>query len=112
MMTNEVQEVKIDTLNKTAMKIILHAGDARLLIMESLDQAAVKDFRKAEKSLEEAHEKIKLAHQSQTEVIQKDASGDIFPHSLLFAHAQDTLMTIYSEYNIASKLLEIIQSIC
>ena len=39
-----------------------------------------------------------------------DARGEEREYSLLFAHAQDTLMTIYSEINIAKQLLKIFKS--
>ena len=45
--------------------------------------------------------------QVQTDAIQGETRGDEAEYSLLFAHAQDTLMTIYSEINIAKQLLKI-----
>jgi PTS system cellobiose-specific IIA component len=108
---NEVIEEKLEELNKKAMEIIVHAGDARHLIMDALDLMAEKDKEAVLEKLEEAHEEIKLAHKAQTGIVQKDVSGDKFPHSYLFAHAQDTLMTVYSEYNIAKKLVNIVNSI-
>ena len=42
--------------------------------------------------------------------IQGETRGEESEYSLLFAHAQDTLMTIYSEINIAKQLLKIFKS--
>jgi len=56
--------------------------------------------------MEEAQECIRLAHVSQTEVIQNETRGKSYEPCLLFAHAQDTLMTIMSEYNLAKQLIE------
>ena len=47
------------------------------------------------------------AHQIQTDRIQEEAAGKGPGYSLLFTHAQDTLMTIYSELNITKKLLKV-----
>ena len=46
----------------------------------------------------------------QTDAIQGETRGEESEYSLLFAHAQDTLMTIYSEINIAKQLLKIFKS--
>ena len=51
------------------------------------------------------------AHRAQTNIIQGEASGEKRAHSLLFAHAQDTLMTIFSELNITMSLVGIVKSI-
>ena len=65
------------------------------------------DFETAEVKLKEAQTKITEAHKVQTDAIQGETRGDESEYSLLFAHAQDTLMTIYSEINIAKQLLKI-----
>lgn len=100
-----------EELNNISMQIILHAGDARLEITNALKLMEDNQFEEAQEKLKAAKAKIVLAHKSQTETIQKEASGEHQDFSLLFAHAQDTLMTINSEYNIASRLLPILEKI-
>ena len=51
-----------------------------------------------------------MAPQVQTDAIQSETRGETCEYSLLFAHAQDTLMTIYSEINIAKQLIKIFES--
>lgn len=92
---------------KSAMEIILNAGDARVLCKEALDAIAVSDINLANLKLKQAQEKITLAHKVQTDAIQAETNGEKSEYSLLFAHAQDTLMTIYSEINIAKQLIKI-----
>lgn len=94
-----------------AMQIILHAGDARLKITESLSQAKKFEFEESSKLMEEAEKAITLAHKAQTEIIQNEASGEEYPFSLLFAHAQDTLMTINSEVRMAKEMIDILKII-
>lgn len=106
-MENMEHEEMMEEMNKSAMDIIVHAGDARLLIMEALDTLAEDNFEQANLKLNESHDEIKLGHKTQTTVVQKDVSGETVPHSLLFAHAQDTLMTVYTEYNLAVKLVKL-----
>ncbi|MGL5687066.1 MAG: PTS lactose/cellobiose transporter subunit IIA [Vagococcus fluvialis] len=96
-----------EKINEISMTIILHAGDARKIIMDALTEIGEADFEAAEKKLVEAKKEINLAHRAQTDTIQEEAGGSKQSFSLLFAHAQDTLMTISSEWNIAKKMIEI-----
>lgn len=95
---------------KSSMAIILHAGDARLQVKLALDAIASQDFDKAKSCMEKANEEIRLAHRVQTDAIQGEAQGIKSEYSLLFAHAQDTLMTIYSEINIAKQMISIFEN--
>ena len=92
---------------ESAMGIILHAGDARVLCKEALECLASSNFEKAELKMKEANKKITEAHKIQTNSIQEETRGKPSEYSLLFAHAQDTLMTIYSELNISKQLVNI-----
>lgn len=95
---------------ETSMAIILAAGDARLKCKEALDAIAAFDIDKAKVCLKEAQKSITKAHQVQTDAIQEETRGIKSEYSVLFAHAQDTLMTIYSEINIAKQLVKIFES--
>jgi cellobiose PTS system EIIA component len=106
---NEIN-VKEEML-QTAMKIIISAGDARNLIKEALDAIAAQQFDLAGKKMDQAKNFIRIAHESQTEMIQSEARGEKMEYSILFSHAQDTLMTISSEYNIASQMMKIFLSL-
>ena len=88
-----------------AMQIVIHAGDARDLIMEALDHAAEGLYDQAEDKLKEAREELRQAHIFQTEVVQSEAGGKKYEYSLLFTHAQDTVMTICTEMNLAKKII-------
>lgn len=99
-----------ESVVQSAMSIILNAGDARVACKEALDAMAVFDYETAEEKMKVAHEKITAAHKVQTDAIQDETRGEESEYSLLFAHAQDTLMTIYSEINIAKQLLKIFKS--
>ena len=90
---------------QSAMSIILNAGDARVACKEALDAIATGNFDEAEEKMKVAHEKITAAH-----AIQGETRGESSEYSLLFAHAQDTLMTIYSEINIAKQLIKIFRN--
>ena len=105
-----MSEETID-LNRVAMEVILNAGDGRNCVEKALDCMASFDFEGAEQQLAEADEKILTAHRAQTDAIQRQAAGEDVEYSLLFTHAQDTLMTISSEFRIAKKLLPILRAL-
>lgn len=100
-----------NVLVSAAMQIILHAGDARLKVTEALREAKAFDFEKAAEAMKEAEKEITLAHNAQTEIIQNEASGISYGFSLLFVHAQDTLMTINSEVRLGKEMIDILKII-
>lgn len=95
---------------QNAMQIILHAGEARKLCMDALKNIEINEFDAAKENMRLANDKIVIAHRVQTNCIQKETEGEAGEYSVLFAHAQDTLMTVYSEINLAKRLLNIFES--
>jgi len=69
-------------------------------------QVIAQEAEEAEAKLKEAKDSITEAHNGQTEVIQAEMRGEETKISLLFIHAQDTIMTITSEINMATEMLE------
>lgn len=90
---------------QSAMEIILHAGDARVACREAMEELAKFDIEAARAKMETAHQEITEAHRVQTDAIQGEVRGESKGYSLLFIHAQDTLMTINSEINITKQLI-------
>ncbi len=95
---------------KAAMDIILQSGDARLFCKKSLEEVSKFKIKEAKKEIIKAQEKITKAHKIQTNEIQEEMQGIESEYSLLFAHAQDTLMTVYSEINITKEIIKIFES--
>ena len=100
----------VDKVTQDAMQIILHAGDARVEVKRAYELVAAGDVAGAREALAAADEKIVAAHHIQTEDIQAAIRGEKQDYSLLFAHAQDTLMTIYSEIIVAKQLVNVFDS--
>jgi PTS system cellobiose-specific IIA component len=98
-----------DEMNAVAMDIIMQAGDARLCVSEALKAAAAGNYTEMDKSLSEAKQKIAGAHGRQTQIIQGEGEGNSREHTLLFIHAQDTLMTVYSEMNLVRQLKSVFE---
>ena len=94
-------------INSIAMEVIMDAGDGREKIDLALEEMAKGEFARAEALLEEAEKFILNAHNAQTDVIQGQVSGEKVEYSLLFVHAQDTIMTITTELRMAQKMMPI-----
>lgn len=99
-----------ETTVENAMQIIMHAGDARNCCQAALKAIAEGNMAGAQEHLKEADAKIAEAHHIQTDCIQGAIAGEDFEYNVLFAHAQDTLMTIYSEIMIAKQMCNIFAS--
>ena len=103
-----MSEAKKD-LNMIAMEVIMNAGDGRDKVDEALAAMAEGRLEQADALLREAEQLIAKAHNAQTEVVQSQVSGEDTEYSLLFVHAQDTVMTITTELRMAQKLLPIVK---
>lgn len=90
----------------SSMTMISQSGDGRDIIQKALEHACINEMENADSCLEEAFEKLKIAHREQTKVLQS-AMNEENEESvrLLFSHAQDTLMTINSEYQMAKQIV-------
>lgn len=99
-----------DKLVNAAMEIILNAGDARLHIAEAIGAMAENHFELASEKLKLAQKEMSKAHGIQTDMIQGEARGEKLDYSLLFSHAQDTLMTINSELNLTKQMYKVFEA--
>ena len=108
-MTDE--EKKEYIINK-AMEIIMNSGDARNFAAQARDEINNGNYEKAAELLKEADKVQTAAQVTQTEMIQGDIRGgdEAMQYSVLFAHAQDTLMTIQVEINMTKAMLKMAQS--
>lgn len=93
-------------MEEIIMNIILNAGDARSKSLVALKRARQGEFAEAKKLLKEAGESVTLAHRSQTELIQKEVSGEKQEVSLLMVHAQDHLMTALAIKDMVTELVD------
>jgi len=98
-------------INVVAMEVIINAGDGREYINQAMEKMAECDFAEAQSLLERAQEKITKAHNAQTEVIQSQAAGENVEYSLLFIHAQDTIMTIDTQLRITKGMLPVFKNL-
>ena len=100
-----------EALNEHAMQIILYAGEARNYINMALDALYECNEEEYEEKIKEARKASLAAHAEQTKVLQETIENQDMRLTILFTHAQDTLMTVMSEMNTAKHLAKIINMI-
>ena len=100
---------ELDQVSAEAMQIIMSAGDARVSCNDALKAIAEGNVESARELIKKAEGQIAEAHHVQTDAIQGSFGGETQAYSLLFAHAQDTLMTVYSEIHMTKQLLLIFE---
>ena len=100
-----------DTLVEASTQILIHSGDARKETYRALEAMEACDLARARAHLDAADEHIRQAHAEHTGIIQLEAGGRTLPSAALFSHAQDTLMTTYSELRLTRRLLPVFRTL-
>ena len=108
-MVDMTEEEKAEYIQGKAMEIIMNAGDARDFAAQAMNAIAKGNLDEAKALLKEADKVQSAAHNVQTEMIQGDIRGgeEKMGYYVLFAHAQDTLMSIQVEINMTKSMLKI-----
>ena len=108
-MVGMTEEKKAEYIQGKAMEIIMNAGDARDFAAQAMNAIAKGNLDEAKALLKEADKVQSAAHNVQTEMIQGDIRGgeEKMGYYVLFAHAQDTLMSIQVEINMTKSMLKI-----
>lgn len=94
-------------LVEVIFEIINYGGDAKGLAYEAMEAAEQGDFEKAEGLLKKADESLVKAHHIQTDLIQKEASGEHLEVNVIFVHAQDHLMSAAEVRTLAESFIRI-----
>lgn len=103
-----MDKTTIEQLNSAAMQIVLHAGDCRNLLNEAInDLLDDKSEEEVKEKITQAKKEITKAHVIQTDMIQSSINEEELQTTLLFTHAQDTLMTINSEVNLVQSMIRL-----
>ena len=96
-----------EKLVQVAMNVIMHAGDARDYIRKAGTKLSALDLDGVEELLKKASAELVEAHKAQTSVLQNEAEGDSVPMTVLFSHAQDTLMNTILAETLLSEIIEL-----
>ncbi len=94
-------------LESISMQLLVNSGDAKSLAMEAIASAKEGEIAKARESIEKAGHCLTEAHRFQTEIIQKEAAGEIEKVTVLLAHAQDHLMSAITVIDMAKEFIDL-----
>lgn len=100
----------MDNLTEVIMELIVNGGNARSLAMKAIYAAKKGQFEEAGGQLEECNEYLLKAHQAQTQLLTKEASGEKIGTSLLMIHAQDHLMNAITVKDMATEFVDVYQN--
>ena len=96
-----------DQMTETSFQIILYAGNGKSNAMEAIQEAKAGNFDEAEKMITEPNNELNKAHEFQTGLIQREASGELNHVSVLLVHSQDHLMTSMTVRDLAIEIIEL-----
>ena len=87
---------------EVCFQIIMYAGNARSMAMESISLA-----KEAKELLAEARAEVNKAHHFQTNLIQAEANGSKNEISVLLIHSQDHLMNGMTVLDMAEEFINL-----
>ncbi|MED2941272.1 PTS lactose/cellobiose transporter subunit IIA [Bacillus swezeyi] len=95
------------TGEQVCFQLILHSGNARSKVIQSLREYRAGSVQKAEELLVQAEEDLRQSHDIHFQMIQKEAGGEKNDFSLLLMHAEDHLMSTLTMKELVCELLGI-----
>lgn len=102
---------EMDEEYQIAFELIAVSGDSKAESMEAIEAASEYRFEEARRHLEAADEKMIEAHHIQTDMLQKEASGQKANVNIILVHAQDHLTTAIVMRDQAEVILRLYQTI-
>ena len=93
------------------MNLIVDAGSAKSYAMDAIRLAKEGDFSGAKEALEMANSELSRVHNTQTDLIQRAAKGEVIEINLFMVHAQDHIMTAMLAKDLAAEIVELHEKI-
>lgn len=105
-------EINLEELTSEQInfQLILHSGNARSKVIQSLREYREGNVDEAENLLSQAEEDLNHAHGIHFKMVQKEAQGEKVEFSMLFMHAEDHLMSTLTMKELVIELLEIFKA--
>lgn len=89
------------------MGLIMYGGEAKGYAVQAIQAAKKQDFEEADRFLAEATKSLNVAHNSQTDLLAKEAGGQNMELTLLMVHGQDHLMTALTFIDLAKEFVDV-----
>ena len=94
-----------------AMGLIGNGGNAKCLAFEAIRLAKKGDIEGAREKLKESDKSLLEAHNSQTNMLTKEAQGDHMHVTLLVVHSQDHLMNAITFRDLAGEMVDLYEKL-
>ncbi|MCY8317143.1 PTS lactose/cellobiose transporter subunit IIA [Bacillus vallismortis] len=107
-----MEQIKITDLTdeQISCQLILHSGNARSSIIQSLRAYKEGNKEEADALITKADQDLSAAHDIHFQMIQKESGGDAAAFSLLLMHAEDHLMSTLTMKELVKELLDLFQT--
>lgn len=96
----------MEELEMICLQVISNAGEARSQCMCALESARNGRFEEAERYLNEASERMRAAHHIHTDLITKEANGELQRIGLILVHSEDIMMGAEVTSALAREMVE------
>ena len=87
--------------------LIAASGTARSLAFEALKEARNGNFDKADELMRQSQETFVSAHETQTQLLTREAQGNHIQLDVILVHAQDHLMTSMLAQELIAELINL-----
>ena len=94
-----------------AMGLIANGGNAKSWAFEAIRLAKKGDIEGAREKLKESDKSLLEAHNSQTNMLTKEAQGDHMHVTLLVVHSQDHLMNAITFRDLAGEMVDLYEKL-
>ena len=94
-----------------AMGLIANGGNAKSLAFEAIRLAKKGDIEGAREKLKESDKSLLEAHNSQTNMLTKEAQGDHMHVTLLVVHSQDHLINAITFRDLAGEMVDLYEKL-
>ena len=107
----ENQQSREEATLMAAMGLIANGGNAKSLAFEAIRLAKGGKIKEAREKLEEADKSLLDAHNSQTDMLTKEAQGQHTHVTLLVVHSQDHLMNAITFRDLAGEMVDLYEKL-
>ena len=100
-----------EELMEVSFGLIANAGEAKGFAFDAISKAKEGDFEGAKNLIKKSKEEMHKAHEFQTKLITKEASGEKVEMNVLLVHAQDHLMNAMNFQQLADEFISLYERI-
>lgn len=106
----EKLQIENFTSEQINFQLILHSGNARSKVIQSLREYREGNVEESEALITEAEQDLAVAHDIHFKLVQKEAKGEKVEFSMLFMHSEDHLMSTITMKELVKELLDIFKA--